>query len=234
MNDYMDYFRIAVELFVGFISLFLLTKLLGKMTITQITTFDFISALVLGELVGNALYDHEIGIMEILFAVIFWGVLIYFTEILTQKNIRIRTFLEGSPSIVVNKGKINYKELKKNHLDINQLQHLLRSKDAFSMREVEYAILETDGTVNVLKKSAFAGLTKSDFQLKEEKIVLPVTFISDGRLLSHNLRASGFDETWLKTELAKQKVRRYSDVMYAEWEDGQPLFIQTYKEQKKG
>lgn len=81
----MEFIRIASELFVGFICLFFLTKLLGRATITQLTTFDFISALVLGELVGNALYDSEIGIGRIVFAVAVWGALIYFTEVITQK-----------------------------------------------------------------------------------------------------------------------------------------------------
>ncbi|MFC3884448.1 DUF421 domain-containing protein [Bacillus songklensis] len=224
----MDFVRIGVELFVGFISLFLLTKLLGKMTITQITTFDFISALVLGELVGNALYDHKTGLTDILFAVVFWGVLMFGTEILTQKNLRVRSLLEGRPAIIIHKGRIRYKEMKKNHLDISQLQHLLRAKDAFSIREVEYAILETDGTVSVLKKSDYASPTKADHKMPNKQPVLPITFISDGQLLKENLKESGFDETWLQKELHKKGIRNYSQVMYAEWEDGDSLHVEKY------
>lgn len=224
----MDYLRIALELFVGFFSLFFLTKLLGRMTITQITTFDFISALVLGELVGNALYDHEIGLTEILFAVAFWGILIFSTEILTQKNIRIRGFLEGKPALVVYKGKIQYDVMKKNHLDIDQLQHLLRAKDAFSLREVEYAILETNGTVSVLKKADYATPTRADHKMSANPPALPITFISDGRLLRENLTLSGFNETWLQKELHKKGIRHYSQVLYAEWGEGDSLHVETY------
>lgn len=159
----MEYLHILSVLVVGYIFLFIMAKLLGKTQITQITPFDFISAIVLGELVGNALYDQETGIPEIFFAVAVWGILIYATEILTQKYKRARKLLEGEPSIVIKKGKIIYEELKKNHLDINQLQHLLRSKDVFSIRECEYAILETDGTVSALK-TAFRGTNHSGFE----------------------------------------------------------------------
>ncbi|HWO98449.1 MAG TPA: DUF421 domain-containing protein [Bacillus sp. (in: firmicutes)] len=224
----MDFVRIALELFVGFFSLFFLTRLLGKMTITQITTFDFISALVLGELVGNALYDHDIGLAEILFAVSFWGILIFSTEILTQKNIRIRGFLEGKPSLVIYKGKIRYDELKKNHLDIDQLQHLLRAKDTFSLREVEYAILESNGTVSVLKKADYATPTRADHKMPTKPPALPITFISDGRLLKENLTISGLNETWLQEELHKRGIRRYSEVLYAEWAEGDSLYVETY------
>ena len=133
----MEYLHIISVLVIGYIFLFIMAKLLGKTQITQITPFDFISAIVLGELVGNALYDQETGIPEIFFAVAVWGILIYATEILTQKFKRARKLLEGEPSIVIKKGKIVYEELKKNHLDINQLQHLLRSKDVFSIMECE-------------------------------------------------------------------------------------------------
>jgi uncharacterized membrane protein YcaP (DUF421 family) len=225
---HMDFVRIALELVVGFFSLFFLTKLLGKMTITQITTFDFISALVLGELVGNALYDHEIGLTEILFAVFFWGLLIYSTELITQKNIRVRGFLEGKPSIVIYKGKIRYGELKKNHLDIDQLLHLLRAKDAFSVREVEYAILETNGTVSLLKKAEYAAPTRGDHHMPDIRPSLPLTFISDGRLLEENLHTSGLNEVWLQKELKKKGIRHYSQVLYAEWEEGRSLYVETY------
>src|SRR5690242_6399479 len=97
----MPFVHTAIELTVGYISLFIVTKLLGKMTITQITLFDFISALVLGDLVGNALYNEHIKIKEIIFTVFFWGFLVYIVQFITQKSFRLRTLLEGRPSIVI-------------------------------------------------------------------------------------------------------------------------------------
>lgn len=108
-----DYVKILVDSLVGFVALFLMTKALGKSQITQITAFDFIAALVLGELVGNALYDPEVGIGQIIFATVLWSILIYLTELLTQKSKRTRSFLEGSPSIVIHKGKIRRDVMKK-------------------------------------------------------------------------------------------------------------------------
>lgn len=224
----MDNVQIVLELIVGFISLFLLTKILGKTQITQITTFDFISAIVLGELVGNALYDPKIGISKVLLAVIFWGILIYTTEIITQKFKRTRAFLEGKPSIIIHKGQINFNELKKNHLDINQLQHLLRAKDVFSLREVEYAILETDGKISVLKKSRYEKPTRNDHNMLDQVVCLPITLISDGEVIWDNLAESGFDEKWLKGEIQAYGFDDYKSVLYAEWREGEGILIQSY------
>ena len=225
----MPFVHTAIELTVGYISLFIVTKLLGKMTITQITLFDFISALVLGDLVGNALYNEHIKIKEIIFTVFFWGFLVYIVQLITQKSFRLRTLLEGRPSIVIHEGKICYNELKKNRLDLSQLQHMLRAKDSFSVSEVEYAILETDGSLSILKKSDYAAPTKSDHNMPNQPPNLPVTLISDGRLIRENLQRSGMNETWLQQELDKQGIRKYSEVLLAEWKKKKStLYVQKY------
>ncbi|MBG9549603.1 DUF421 domain-containing protein [Cytobacillus firmus] len=224
----MKYLHILSVLVIGYIFLFIMAKLLGKTQITQITPFDFISAIVLGELVGNALYDQETGILEIFFAVTVWGTLIYATETLTQKFKRARKLLEGEPSIVIKKGKIIFEELKKNHLDLNQLQHLLRSKDVFSIRECEYAILETDGTVSAFKKPLYATPTIQDLNLPIYNAELPVTLILDGEVVWDNLKSINWDETILKNEIKKYGASGVKDVLYAEWKKGEALHVQTY------
>ncbi|WP_207706973.1 YetF domain-containing protein [Alkalibaculum sporogenes] len=225
----MHYYNIAIELVVSFIALFAITKILGKTLITQITPFDFISAIVLSELVGNALYDSEVGVSSILFALTLWGLLIYITEWITQKFITTRGFLEGKPSILINKGKISFKELKKNHLDLNQLQHLLRSRDVFTMREVEYAILETDGTLNVLKKYIYDTPRRQDKNdVTDKEIYLPLTLISDGEIVWKNLTLLGHSKSWLTLEINKQGYSSVEEVLFGEWLEGEGLYLQGY------
>lgn len=154
------YMEIFFDLVFGFFALFTLTKVLGKTQISQITAFDFISSIVLGELIGNALFDEKIGILHIGFVVIIWGGLMYTTEYITQRFKGSRHLLEGTPEIVIYNGKLVRDVMKKNKLDVNQLKQLLRAKDIFSMDQVEYAILEANGTVSVLKKSDFQPPTR--------------------------------------------------------------------------
>jgi uncharacterized membrane protein YcaP (DUF421 family) len=224
-----DHFTsILVELVSGLFLLFSITKILGKTQFSQVTPFDFISALMLGELVGNAVYDDKISIWEIAFAIFVWGVLIYILEMLTQKFKGTRKFLEGEPSVVIRKGQISYLSLKKLRLDINQLQSLIRQQGYFSIQEVEYAIMETNGKVSVLPKSDYDTPKKSDLNLPSQSVVLPVTMIIDGEVIYDNLKDAGFDETWLKDQLAKQNITNYKDVLYAEWLENKPLFVNKY------
>ncbi|QNG59530.1 DUF421 domain-containing protein [Bacillus sp. PAMC26568] len=222
----MEYVHTGIDLVIGFFGLFFLTRILGKTQITQITTFDFISALVLGELVGNAVFDDDTGILKILFAISVWGSLIFIIEIITQKWKGTRGFLEGRPTIIIHQGKIVRESLRKSKLDLNQLQHLVRAKGAFSLREVAFAILETDGTVNILKKPMFEAPTRSDFQFNPEHAILPFSMILDGEVLLDNVREAGLSEEWLQQELRKHNIKSYEDVLYAEWLEGYGLFLQ--------
>lgn len=225
----MEYFQITAETFFGFAALFVLTKVLGKTQITQITAFDFIAALVLGELVGNALYDDEIGIVKVGFAVTLWGVLIYATEVITEKFKGTREVLEGQPSLIIRKGQIDREALKKSKLDINQLQHLLRSKDVFSLKDVEFAVLETDGTISVLKSFAQQNSTKSDLQLPDQQVPLPRCIISDGEVLWDNLSEANLDREWLQKQLEAQHFNSAKEVLYAEFEEGKSdLFVMGF------
>lgn len=224
----MAFVHIFTELVIGYIGLFIMAKILGRTQISQITPFDFISAVLLGELVGNALFDETVGVSKILFAIFIWGSLTYSTEIITQKSKRLRKVLEGEPSIVIRNGKIDYNQLKKNHLDLNQLQLLLRSKGIFSIRECEFAILETDGTISVLKKPIFENPTKEDLQMPVKAVHLPISLILDGELVRDNLQLVYLDEEKLLQKLKPFGVSQIKEVLYAEWKEGEPLHVQTY------
>ncbi|PWA12683.1 DUF421 domain-containing protein [Pueribacillus theae] len=222
----MSYGYIAIELVVGFIMLLILTKLFGKTQISQLTPFDFISALILGELVGNAIYDKNVHLGFILFATFTWALLIIIAEWITQKLRKTRKFLEGEPSIVIRNGLIDRKQLKKNKIDIDQLQNLLRQKDVFSIREVEYAILESNGSLSVLKKPMYATPTKSDLKIPPKPVHLAFPIISDGIVDEENLKEAGFDEAWLSKQLKLNKISNAKEVFYAEWKQDEGFYCQ--------
>ncbi|MBB6453073.1 uncharacterized membrane protein YcaP (DUF421 family) [Salirhabdus euzebyi] len=224
----MNYFDLTIETLVGFFVLFGLTKILGKSQITQITAFDFIAALILGELVGNALFDDQANVWSIIYAVLLWGGLIYTTEIITQKFTNSRELLEGKPSIIIRNGKLQREAMSQAKLDLNQLQHLLRSKNVFSIRDVEFAVFETDGSVSVLKKSLQQSPTRQDINAKSETVKLPYSLILDGEVVEDNIKEIGKDEPWLKNELKKQEINDYKQVFFAEWREGEGLYVQPY------
>ncbi|SHK44431.1 YetF domain-containing protein [Paramaledivibacter caminithermalis] len=215
----------VIELIIGFMALFIITKIIGRRQLSQIAPFDFISAIVLGELLGNAIYDKEVGIFYILSTLLIWAVLMLIVEMLTQKYSKLRGFLEGNPSIVIRNGLIDRKELKKNKIDINELLNLLRQKDVFSIREVEYGILEANGKLSILKKSKYTQPNVEDLNLQKKPVYLPVTLINDGEVLWDNLKNSGFEENWLQKQLQLQGFNNVKEVFYAEWKQDEGIHV---------
>lgn len=221
------------ETIFGFAALFLLTKILGKTQISQLTAFDFIAALVLGELVGNALFDDKAGVFDIAYVIFLWGSLLYIVEMITQKYKGSRFLLEGKPSMIIYEGKFVYEEMRKNKVNVEEIQHLLRMKDVFSVQEVEYAILETNGDVSVLKKAAFQTPTKVDLQVKQTKPEIATTIITDGELIADNLAEVGLTKDWVDAEVQKQYMDDVSEVFYAEWKNERLYVLPYFKIKEK-
>lgn len=216
----------------GIFALFILTKILGKTQISQLTAFDFIAAIVLGELVGNALFDKKAGILDIGFVIILWGVLLYIIEIITQKFKGSRFILEGKPSLIIHKGELIYEEMRKNKIDINEILQLLRMKDVFALQEVEYAVLETNGELSVLKKAAYQTPNKRELNVAPTEVQIATPLITDGEMIKDNLSEANITEEWLLDELTRQKYA-LEDVFYAEWLEGQKLFVLPYRKIKE-
>lgn|SRR5690625_1473826 len=216
----------------GILALYLLTKVLGKTQISQLTAFDFIAAIVLGELIGNALFDKKTGILEIGYVILVWGVILFTIEMITQKYKRSRFLLEGKPALVIHEGRIIYEEMRKNKIDINELQQLLRMKDVFAIQEVEYAILETNGELSVVKKPAYQTPTKQDLNVKLTKAEIAMPVITDGEIIKDNIAEADLTEEQLLNELNKQNVENIKDVFYAEYIPGKSLFILPYEKIK--
>lgn len=222
------YASIAIELSLGFLALFLYTKIMGKTSFSQLTPFDFISVLILGELLGNAVYDQEVDIWEILFATALWALLIYASMTLTQKLMHLRKTLEGEPSIIIRRGQIQYKVLQRNKMDLNQLQSMVRQQGYFSLKYVEFAILETNGALSVFPKSEYELPAKKELKLPLKPIELPITIILDGEVVKDNMRDAGLEEGWLQRELEQSGFRKPEQVLLAEWTQGQGLYVMGY------
>jgi len=220
-----SFLDLSLELFFGFIALLIAVKIIGRRHVQQITPFDFISAIVMGELLGNAIYD-ETSILYVIFAIALWTLLLYIIEKLTQKSHKFRNVIEGSPVLIIKKGMIDFNVLKKEKLDFTELLSLLRNKGIFSVNEVEYAIVEPSGIITVIKKAPYDSVNKSDLGIQAPPSSLNLPVILDGKIDYNNLSLLGFDEQWLDNQLRGQNITSVSNVMYAEWKASEGLYVQ--------
>ncbi|SET22594.1 Uncharacterized membrane protein YcaP, DUF421 family [Oceanobacillus limi] len=225
----LNIWEITIKVALGFFLLFFITKILGKTTIKQLTPFDFITAIVLSELLGNGIYEESVNLFYIFYTIMIWGVLMIVMEKILLKYKGLRSFLEGNPSIIIRDGKIDRYQLKKNRMNMNQLLSLLRQSEIFSIREVAYAILETNGSISILKKHVYQKVTVKDLSLAPQPTYLSSTLIMDGEVLTDNIKSLGYDHSWLLEQLATKGITRISDVLYADWLANDGIYIIPYK-----
>lgn len=225
----MELEQITFKLLIGFIGLWTMTRLLGKKEISQLTPFDFVSSLMLSELVGNTVYQEDVKFSQLLYALLLWTVLSFVLEKVTQYFKRTRGFLDGKASILIRHGEVDLKELRKNSLDFDQLRMLLRQHDVFFMREVAYAIFEANGTLSIMKKSEYEQVTREDLNLPKQEADFSYSLVEDGKPDYESLKLLDKDESWLRSELHKCGYESLSDVAYAEWTPEEGIYVLEHR-----
>ncbi|ACJ82768.1 MULTISPECIES: DUF421 domain-containing protein [Bacillus] len=188
------------------IILFAITKWLGKRQISQLSFFEYIAGMTIGDIAAQVSTGLDSKFFHGVFAILIFAVVPFLTGILSLKNKTARDFFEGKSTVLIKDGKILEDNLKKEKYTSDELLELLRGKDAFSVADVEFAVLEPSGELNVLLKKDRQPLTAKDIGLKVANEKEPQTVIMDGNVLDEPLSASGHNRAWLHAELEKLGV----------------------------
>ena len=206
--------------------LLILTRLLGKKQMSQLTYFNYITGVTMGSVAGDFISEVNMPVVDALASLIAICILTELNSFIALKSTSYRKVMDGDDIILIKKGKIIKPALKSCRMSVNILLMLLRQSNTFSVEEVEYAILETNGSLSVMKRQQAQPIIKSDLDIKAEKIKnLPREVISDGKIMIVNLKELNKDEEWLKNELRKNNIESVKDVFYAEVRSDGTLYI---------
>lgn len=212
---------------VVFSVLLFLTRILGKKQMSQLTFFNYITGITIGSISANIIYEPDMFFAGKIIGLTWWCMLTGLAGYLGLKSKKIRHILDGEPAILINKGQIIKEELRKTRVNIDGLLMMLRKQGIFSVTEVEYAILEHNGELSVMKKQQKQQVTKEDMNIAVSYINhIPLEVITDGRLISENLTKLNLNKQWLEDQLKKQGINHIDEVFYAEVQDNNSLIIQ--------
>jgi uncharacterized membrane protein YcaP (DUF421 family) len=212
MNDYMITFLRAL---LGFITLLVLVRLIGRKQMSQMTFSDYIVGIVMGSLGANLTVNKSLNLVSGIIAIAAWGGFDILTSFLALKNLRMRKLVYGEPLIVINKGQIHDQNMTKSNYNINELLMQLREKDVFDPATVDFAILEPNGQLSVLKKPEYTNPTIKDMGLSKAPQGVITDLIIDGKVLSNHLLEMKKDEAWLREKLQEQGIKELEMVIYA-------------------
>lgn len=220
-----DIYGTAAKSIVSITALFLITKLIGKKHIAQLTFFDYIVGIAIGSIAGSFSIDKNTMFSTGLTAIITWGFIAYIAAYISMKSMAARRFFDSTPTVFVQNGKIIDENLKKEKININDFLEELRIKGVFNIADVEFAILETDGELSVQLKSQKRPLTPSDLHIPTQYQGLSANLIIDGNIMRDNLRLVNLDEEWLKKKLLQRNITSEKEVLLAALDTEGGLYI---------
>ena len=207
--DIMELLNVTFRAISSLVTLFLVTKMLGKKQVSQLSLFDYVIGISIGNFAAEMTINLESNEIYGIWAVILFGLVAYIIGILTMKSMRIRRFFMGKPTVLIDNGKIVYNNLKQVNMDINDMLEQVRNAGYFDLYEVECAVIEANGNLSILPKSDYKTVTNKDINIKSESSGLCSNVIIDGKIMEKNLTIMNKDKKWLRHEL---KIQGYNDL----------------------
>ena len=210
----MKYFIILYRSVFFYFIVTILYRIMGKREIGELSIMDFIVSLFIAELVAISIENYKTSIFMSLIPVLALSLIQIFLSYLSIKNRKIRDLLDGNPSVIIENGKVNFKEMKRQRYNIEDLLMQLRNNSIKSISEIDYAVLETNGKLSIFKKN-----NNNDY---------PLPLILNGIVDTNTLRKIKKDERWLDDELEKKNVSR-EDIFYCFYENNNLYVIESKK-----
>lgn len=178
-------------------------RLMGKREIGQLQPFELAISIMIADLASIPMSELGIPISNGIIPILGLLVIYMVISILNMKSMNFRKIMSGQPAILIYRGKINEKVLRKENVTINELQERLRVDNIFNLGDVEYAILETNGELTVIQKPEKRSLTPQDMNIVPEYEGIPYDLVVDGKIMHENLKTLGKDKVWLEKQLKK-------------------------------
>ena len=210
----MQFLLLCLTALCSFLVLFLIAKIVGHKQISQLDFFDYISGITIGSIAAELATELEQP-WKPLTAMAIYGVVPFLTSVLSRKFPRSRKYLNGSPSILLDHGKLYRENLKKAKMELSEFMLMCRQQGYFDLTNIETAIFEYNGKLSILPVSAQRPATPNDMSLAPQQELLFTELIMDGRILDGNLKRMGLDRTWLDKQLKAQKIGSPKDVFLA-------------------
>ncbi len=210
----MEILDVILRCLISLVTLFFVTKMIGKKQVSQFSLFDYVIGISIGNFAAEMALNLDSDYMHGTIAVIVFGIVAYLVSIITLKNLKLRRFFIGDPTILIEDGKILYKNLKKTKFDINDLLEECRINGYFDIQEIDYALMEANGKISILAKPDFQKPTNKDLKINKEKTGLCANIIIDGKIIYESLKIMHKDEKWLKHEI-KVKGYKLNDIILA-------------------
>jgi len=214
-TNWSELFSIIPSSLISLLVLFLVTKMIGKKQVSELSLFDYVIGISIGNFTAEMTMNLEEQYLNGIVAIVVFGITSFLVSKITMKSIILRRLIIGTPTILIQNGKIIEKNLKKVMIDISDLQEQCRNNGIFDLSEIEYAIMEANGKISILPKSENKPLTPKDMKIKVSKEDLCANVVIDSKIMIKNLEKMHKDEKWLLKELKIKGYKNLDNILLA-------------------
>lgn len=207
----MEIVKVILTSLLSVTALFVIAKIMGHKQVAQLDFFDYISGITIGSIAAELATELEAPLSPLL-ALIVYGTVSVLLGVLTHKLPRARKYINGTPTILMNGGKLYRKNMKKAKLDLSEFMILCREQGFFDLSEIQTAVFETNGKLSVLPVSEKRPLQPADMSITPKAAHIQTEVIMDGRIMGENLHRMGLDEKWLEKKLRAEGYKSAKEI----------------------
>ncbi len=207
----MDILKLILTSVLSAVALFVIAKIMGHKQMSQLDFFDYISGITIGSIAAELATELEKP-WKPLIAMIVYGIITVVLTLITSKLPKMRKFINGTPTIIMNNGKIYRKNMKKAKMDLSEFMVMCRQEGYFNLNDIQTAIFEYNGRLTVLPKSTKRPINPTDMNIVPPPESINTEVIMDGRILDENLKRLGLDKNWLYKELECQDYKNSKEI----------------------
>ena len=200
----MEVFTVILASLFSAAVLFIIAKIIGHKQVAQLEFFDYITGITIGSIAAELATTLDKPWWKPTVSMIVFGVITVILSVLTRKLPRSRKFINGTPTIVLNDGKLYRKNMKKAKLELSEFLLLCRQEGYFNLDDIQTAVYEYNGKLSILPVSTKRPLNPGDMKLSPPPEHIGTEVIMDGRILGGNLRRRNLSKAWLQNELKAQ------------------------------
>lgn len=222
MNEYIEVLLRSILTFIGLLCLALL---MGRKQLSQITFFDYVVGITIGSIAAVIAVDKTINVIDGIVAIVLWSVMPVTVGYIAMKSIKFRKLVDGEPKVIIQNGVIINKNMLREKYNMGDLLMQLRDKGVFDISEVDFAILEPNGKLSVLKKPQNCAVIRKDMNMTADYTGVMTELIIDGRIISKHLERIGKDMEWLYDQLNSRHIDSVEHIIFAGYLSNGELYV---------
>lgn len=220
----MEILKVILTSFLSAVALFVIAKILGHKQMSQLDFFDYITGITIGSIASELATELEKP-WKPLIAMIVYGIITVVLTLLTSKLPKLRKYINGTPTIIMNSGKIYRKNMKKAKMDLSEFMVMCRQEGYFNLNDIATAIFEYNGRLTILPKATKRPVNPNDLNIVPPPEKISTEVIMDGQILEENLNRLGLDINWLNKELKCQGYKSPKEIFLGICDDNNELTL---------